>query len=1070
MTVYAGEQAITAERARLAVESSRDSILQSFGEVGFGETVGAAFRLENPIVSWFVSPYRDFTGADEPGFDAFVRAQGTVLDDYPEMLADVHNEHDFQVALGAAERELRDKRALRSAGALGVVTAMGAGSLDPIVFLPVAGVASKFVRGTSLLSGAVRTALAGGISASLSEAELQSQQVTRTWEESALNITGATLLSGVLGGAVAGLSRREFNQLAAGMADDADPSVPRGTGGPDDALVLDVPHMDAGATQIELEKAFGVERAAALLKTNRAVSTMVYSPYESSKQLVSDLFETIFRYKGGIVPTPGGAMETAVKGYDGRYVNPQREMISLWVNYRRALAKKKALPDDLTDFGLSRRVRFQAIRDTLTGAGDDGLRLGEFRILVGRAIADDGELRPGVAERLVGSERKGLVAKDAIEAAAKRWSDDLFGPFFDDLVDLGRLPADFKVKGALAYLSRIYKKDLIGSEVKGATSGKTFRQTLIDWMQEEAGVLEPGRTDADIEKAVDEVIDSIMGWSDARIGYDRPGVGSALGQRVLDIPTHRIEDFLEFDIERIGRRYMKTMAFDVEYAKYLRERFPDATIDDLMGKETEALLLRELKAEFEAKRGAAPESERKGLFDAFQRDKESILGMLEMLRTGYVGGSPYGPMSGISRGFQNIRRFNLITQGGGFPLISTTDVGRIVMRHGIKRAFGDALVPLVTHLSDMKLLKRDLRDLFEIGLEVLLDSRSSALFEVGDDFGQGGRFTQAMARSADEFMFWNGMHGWNAWIKRWAGVVTHKRMVEAIEAAARGKARRKDLAWLRANNFDDALIAKVAGQLGQHKVRLRKGFALSGWDQWGDEAAKRAFKNALRKEVDAIIVTPGAADLPLLMGTEPAKVLFQYKSFAMASVQRSVLPAAQEMRNLHWTEGAVPNITGALIMTTMGMGVYAARTIQAGRGEELQRVDLDTWIREGLDRSGAFIHVMEPLNILDKMGVGPQRWLGGPAMSRYASRGILSSLLGPSAGLAERVFTIAGGLTGEEGSFSRGTLREMRRLMPIQNVWYLQNAFNVIEGAAGDVLGLPERRSRRGVGGGFQNL
>ena len=55
-----------------------------------------------------------------------------------------------------------------------------------------------------------------------------------------------------------------------------------------------------------------------------------------------------------------------------------------------------------------------------------------------------------------------------------------------------------------------------------------------------------------------------------------------------------------------------------------------------------------------------------------------------------------------------------------------------------------------------------------------------------------------------------------------------------------------------------------------------------------------AFRSAIIRDVDRIIVTPGIGDRPLWMSSETGKLIGQFKSFGFASVQRTLIPALQD--------------------------------------------------------------------------------------------------------------------------------------------------------------------------------
>ena len=178
------------------------------------DVLPAAFRVENPVGAAMQLTPLTPVAEREPEHDPFSVIQGTPSEDYPEAFIHSGSAAETAAIMRAIDAELEDRRLLHAAGWPGVAASMVAGVLDPINFVPVGGVAYRATRvGSSVLQGAARTAAAGFIGAGASEMALHSLQQTRTVGESAANVAASTLLSGVLGGAAAGLSKREYAKL-----------------------------------------------------------------------------------------------------------------------------------------------------------------------------------------------------------------------------------------------------------------------------------------------------------------------------------------------------------------------------------------------------------------------------------------------------------------------------------------------------------------------------------------------------------------------------------------------------------------------------------------------------------------------------------------------------------------------------------------------------------------------------------------------------------------------------------------------------------------------------------------
>ncbi|MER8397464.1 hypothetical protein [Mesorhizobium sp. M1348] len=78
----------------------------------------------------------------------------------------------------------------------------------------------------------------------------------------------------------------------------------------------------------------------------------------------------------------------------------------------------------------------------------------------------------------------------------------------------------------------------------------------------------------------------------------------------------------------------------------------------------------------------------------------------------------------------------------------------------------------------------------------------------------------------------------------------------------------------------------------------------------------------------------------------------------------------------------------------------------------------------------------------------------GKQISRYASRNTAGALLGPTLDAASDLFQISGAISA--GDFKQSDLHTVRKLLPIQNLFFVRTLFDRIEAATGDALGLPD--------------
>lgn len=131
-----------------------------------------------------------------PNWDALDHIQG--FEDFASDLADAQTPSDLEGAKSRIRGMQDDREVLHRAGFAGTAAELGTTLLDPS-FL-VAAAVPELALGKSVMLGKTLTAIArGAVGASAYEAGMQSLQESRSAADSAINITGGALLSGVLG-------------------------------------------------------------------------------------------------------------------------------------------------------------------------------------------------------------------------------------------------------------------------------------------------------------------------------------------------------------------------------------------------------------------------------------------------------------------------------------------------------------------------------------------------------------------------------------------------------------------------------------------------------------------------------------------------------------------------------------------------------------------------------------------------------------------------------------------------------------------------------------------------------
>jgi len=214
-------------------------------------------------------------------------------------------------------------------------------------------------------------------------------------------------------------------------------------------------------------------------------------------------------------------------------------------------------------------------------------------------------------------------------------------------------------------------------------------------------------------------------------------------------------------------------------------------------------------------------------------------------------------------------------------------------------------------------------------------------------------------------------------------------------------------------------------------------------DEWADQVLAQRFKNTLMKEVETTIVTPGVGDLPLVSRGELGRLVFQFKSFAMTANNRIILASLDDF--------SAQKMIGLLSMVALGGVSQMTRDATKGKTTDLKTSKGGKqFIDNAIDRSGALGYYGDINGMIEKATRGRAHILpklAAEPLDRYASRNVLGSLLGPSAGRVSDITQITGAISA--GEWREADARALRRMGAFNNLFWTHRAFNKLEEAIG---------------------
>lgn len=982
----------------------------------WGEVVPAAFRIDEPVTSSIVNEsFSHPSDLYDPQYDAYAdlgEFSGTreALD-----LMEAKNPQEMQLMKQDILRQKRDEEIVAEAGGYGTLASVMAGVASPTTLIPGFALV-KGGKAASILAGAVRGGATATMSIAIDEALLQQSQVSRAPERTALAVGGGMILGGVLGSTAAAISKKQFGEIAAKLERDVVEPPPIKP-----SKELDDYMKSVGAAMAEKPSLADLTiSGAAALTVSRAsrivnpFNRLANSPFQSSRETLLRGFETTVEFnlhRDG--KTLGPAAETHIKLFD-KY------------NATSILAYKesfKAFKQVESEYNLGGKISGREFRERLSRA----LRNGDV----------DNEIKE-------------------VTQAAQRLRREVLDPIKDQAIETGLLPKDIAPAFAKSYLHRMWdrqkllayrddamkmltgwaeKKIAKEADRLSALAAKSDGEDAIKYRIERDALLDPdgkGFKQA-AEQAADDVYAKLTGiGSDTVPGYISPITRGPLKEKLLDISDNEAEMFLKNDAIEVLNSYVHKMGSDIALARaFGRADMKDQL--DALAKEFQESLAK-----------AKTPAERRKLEKAYRSDKTDIEAMRDLLR-GHFNKSD--PDSVIAQGGIALRDLTYMTTLGGVTLSSISDIARHTMVNGITRSFGDLLgnIKLAPELAKMRI-----EDLKEAGflMERILASRLMTLADVNDPMARGTMLTRFTGSMSQGFSKATLINHWNDVQKAFAATVTQNRI---LKIAIGESSTKKDIAYLRFLGIDDAAQKTIAAQYAKHGARDGEAF-VSGLKNWDDtpgvRSAELAFKAALRKEADTVVVSKGVADAPIISNTPIGKLLFQFTGFLFASHQRTMLRGLQQA-----DAGAALGVT---MMVIMGSMVAAIKQMEAEKASELSGMPLygpplSEWdtaklLYEGVDRSGLLGLMGDFNNRYEKMGgVGLTRALGIEEPARYTNRSKLSVIMGPGAGKAEALLDV-GVAPFDNVPMTDKQIKELRGLIPFQNVTGIRFIFDAIQG------------------------
>lgn len=1014
-------------------------VKDSFAEIN---SVGSAIAAEDGLPQGRGASFRD--PVDFETFNPIEILQDKDRLDLVDKVTYARSEEEVDAVIRQADKERERDIRRQDGGVLGFTIDMAAGILDPINLIPVGGVAHKTYRGGgSLLEGALKTATVSGVTELGVEASLQSTQIDRSFGEGAANVAGATFLGGVLGGGASFISPNRLKKMGEDV--ERDLVIPK-TEEPDFTEVNSMKVIDEEAPSIdqvkeaysdsELTGAFGITPGIAKgvtklpklfgldLFDNPMVRRMT-SDVAESRELFQELAPTNLATKGTeqgkAVVTP---LETEIEVRQATVFEANNVMKDQFTKYRGAENKVGGFIRENT-------------RDVLPGFKNKKLTYAQFDREVGRAMrrGDNHEI-PEVA------------------AAAKGYREKVITPLVKEAQELGILPKELDRQTAESYFMRRWDRNKLKSFDEQNKLAKVIQKWLIE--KEPTGA----RTPEQLNHVAHQIVNRLADLPAGRLAYDIDVPGGVGGgkpkaddlsgifqkQKFL-IPDELVEEWLENSASETMTVYAKHAATDISFVKrFGKDNGGDPSAAINMDAQIELLREAYRKKAADAEAAGASKKEIDKIGDAAREAEEDIVTVRDRIQGRFdIPNSP-GKVR-ANRALSLLRDVNFARLLGGVTLSSLPDAPRVVFAKGLTPFFTDALPALTKNFKEINALSKEEARAVGRAINFETSSRLKELNDLTDPLvaqNKLDKVSNAITQTAGNIFLINP---WNDFGQNMAGMMVQNSIMKAAMAARKGRLTDTQRAQAAKSGLSEQDLRVIGGQFEKHGKRFDN-LSLANSKAWdvtrpevGDALLK--YRVALRNEIDTIIISPGQ-ERPTWLSTNLGKTIGQFQTFGASSFSKTTLLSLQNPGDA----GTVASILGQV---GFGMLSFYMKLVIA---EKAIPDDVETWIFEGIDRSGVLSFVTDKNNRLERLSgnqLGLSPLLGLDGATRYNNVDELSVLLGPTAGAvdsaAEAGMDI---LTGEMG---KDDIRAMRRLMPYQNTWYLRGLFDEVEGQLNDFFG-----------------
>ena len=431
--------------------------------------------------------------------------------------------------------------------------------------------------------------------------------------------------------------------------------------------------------------------------------------------------------------------------------------------------------------------------------------------------------------------------------------------------------------------------------------------------------------------------------------------------------------------------------------------------------------LKDVEAEYNQRILSAKNNSQK---NKLLKERDEVLADMEAIRDLFKGvyGVSDDPSSWYSRGIGMMKMFNAMTslQGG---LASVVDLGRSVFFNGLNRTLRATWESFTSKMSKeiYALTKKEGRSMGEL-FEISMNTRAFLYNDLSTLYNTGSKVTQGMNKMSGLFFLVNLMSPWNQMIKTNQVMMIGNRIIEESQNLVKGTISKTEELKLAQAGIDRQLAERIVRQYEEYGVGVGarntgdlKYNRIARSEEWDDAEVANVFKLAVQNDVNISVVTPALGDTPLWMSTQAGGLIAQFKKFSMGMTQRVLIRGLQQKDASFFSS----------IITMIMLGAVVDMMRSKAFDQDYNSKTYTEKFMDAFERSGVG-------GIFMDVGNSAQRIIS-------ADRGgMLGGAFGPTGSNVDKMLNV---MTGDDSVQARN----VRRLIPFQNIWYMDSIFDQIE-------------------------